>query len=525
MLGQIEPPNGDSLSINNVRAWFASDGTLDFNQNTGEPMYQVPKTSGLSSIFCGALWIGGLDVGGKLHTAAATYRQNGNDFWPGPVMNSSNYSAQQDTIWNRLYKVTRSTVDSLKAGYYNGKVPKSILDWPGNGDVSKGQMPQLAPYFDGNSNGIYDPDGGPNTDYPLIRGDQAIYMIYNDDRGPAHTESGGTKFGFEVHLMSYQFTSADSALSTTTFLHYDIYDRSASTYKNVYLGNFVDMNISALEYVGADTTDSFWYTYSSSPADTFILNSNYGNYPPAQALAYLCDTMKHFIFYYNDFTNMGNPWYDTMYYNYMQSTWGDGKHLTYGDSGRNASNPNTNFAYTGDPLSGIGWSEVSAKQPSGDMRGVSSIGPFTFTPGGSKSFDIALVFAQSPDLGGNLQSVELLKNYVADVKAFYSSQSYGCDSGLLGINELTVQNGEYTVFPNPTKGIINFKSTSREQLLAGNYVEIYNILGEKVLTQKLTMVNSQFSIDLNNNPAGLYMYRVLTEKGVYIANGKIMLGK
>ena len=47
--------------------------------------YEIPKDSDKHSMFAGALWIGGLDDQGNLKVAGMTYRQDGNDFWPGPL--------------------------------------------------------------------------------------------------------------------------------------------------------------------------------------------------------------------------------------------------------------------------------------------------------------------------------------------------------------------------------------------------------------------------------------------------------
>jgi hypothetical protein len=71
------------LSINNVRALILSGGDMWWDQGLEVARYEVPKGSGKHSYFAAALWIGGLDQGGQLRTAAQTYRQTGNDFWPG----------------------------------------------------------------------------------------------------------------------------------------------------------------------------------------------------------------------------------------------------------------------------------------------------------------------------------------------------------------------------------------------------------------------------------------------------------
>ncbi|MFT4522926.1 MAG: hypothetical protein ACI8ZN_001878 [Bacteroidia bacterium] len=52
--------------------------------------------SAKSMIFNSSVWIGGLDETGDLHLAAMTYRQNGHDFFPGPVSADSLYSSKPD---------------------------------------------------------------------------------------------------------------------------------------------------------------------------------------------------------------------------------------------------------------------------------------------------------------------------------------------------------------------------------------------------------------------------------------------
>src|SRR3954464_3407480 len=69
------------LDINNVRATILNGGDMWWDLISGQ--YEIPKGSGITSLFAGSLWIGGIDGGGNLKVAAMTYRQGGNDFWPG----------------------------------------------------------------------------------------------------------------------------------------------------------------------------------------------------------------------------------------------------------------------------------------------------------------------------------------------------------------------------------------------------------------------------------------------------------
>lgn len=78
------------MSINNVRALLLNGGDVWWDLDDGR--YIVPNVdpaSGIapvSSIFAGAVWIGGFDDVGNLKIAAQTFRDaQHTDFWPGPL--------------------------------------------------------------------------------------------------------------------------------------------------------------------------------------------------------------------------------------------------------------------------------------------------------------------------------------------------------------------------------------------------------------------------------------------------------
>ena len=71
------------LNVNNVKTLIMTGGDMWWDLNDG--VYEIPNGSDKHSMFAGALWIGGLDDQDNLKVAAMTYRQDGNDFWPGPL--------------------------------------------------------------------------------------------------------------------------------------------------------------------------------------------------------------------------------------------------------------------------------------------------------------------------------------------------------------------------------------------------------------------------------------------------------
>src|SRR6056297_2721233 len=78
-----------TMSFNNVRTLIETPGTMWQDRARGVGAYYVPNPgpgqTGPSSIFAGALWMGGIDPAGNLKLAAVEFRQDGNDFWPGPL--------------------------------------------------------------------------------------------------------------------------------------------------------------------------------------------------------------------------------------------------------------------------------------------------------------------------------------------------------------------------------------------------------------------------------------------------------
>jgi hypothetical protein len=90
-----------------------------------------------------------------------------------------------------------------------------------------------------------------------------------------------------------------------------------------------------------------------------------------------------------------------------------------------------------------------------------------------------------------------------------------------GINEVKGESEKVKVYPNPSNGIFTLKlSVDSGQ----SSVEIYNVLGEQVYSQ-FSIDNSQFTINISNQPSGVYLYRVISEKGSLLGEGKFIIQK
>jgi uncharacterized repeat protein (TIGR03803 family) len=93
---------------------------------------------------------------------------------------------------------------------------------------------------------------------------------------------------------------------------------------------------------------------------------------------------------------------------------------------------------------------------------------------------------------------------------------------ITGVNTISAGTG-LKVYPNPSNGIFNIVENG-ELKNENQTIEVYNLIGEQVYSQKSTF-NSQLTINLNNQPSGIYLYRVLSENGNFIGEGKLIIQK
>ncbi len=309
------------LDINNIRTRINTGGDMWWDFESAQ--YEIPKGSGKMSMFAASLWIGGLDVNGQLKLAALRYRQVGNDYWPGPltISGTAATSAVVCAKYDKHFPMTRPDVNKFLAWHENKEaypgytIPPSILDWPAHGDVSKGQSYYLAPFYDKDGDGAYDPNAG---DYPyydlkgdlcrsltptmdaayyhpndpnnwkygilsdqVIKGDQTLWWVFND-KGNIHTETKGDAIGMEIRGQAFAFATNDE-INNMTFYSYEIINRSTFTLQETYFSQWVDPDLGYAydDYIGCDVKRGLGYCYNGLPSDGFGQAWTYGNQPPA----------------------------------------------------------------------------------------------------------------------------------------------------------------------------------------------------------------------------------------------------
>lgn len=513
-----------NLDINQVKALISGRGDM-FWDLSGESRYEVPKNSCKSAIFASALWMGGTDPGNNLHVAAMTYRQNGADYFPGPLDTATAKGDSAAIGYRKIWNIHRWEIEEFKKKYADGSLaggsytpPADFLSWPAHGTGNHAH--NLAPFVDIDGNGKYEPMKG---DYPAIKGEQALYWIFNDNAGMGiHSETSGLPLGAEVHAMAYAYNcdsimpgSPNEALNYTTFYEYKIINRSTDNYSNTYFGVWTDVDLgnSFDDKIGCNPQGNYAFVYNGDNNDEGALG--YGTNPPMLSVVFLSDSMTNFMYYENDFSVMGNPTLAEHYYNQMRSVWKDGLPLTYGGNGYQTGAP-VKHMYSGTPYSGTGWLDSAA----GDKRFLQSAGPFNFEPGGVKTFSYAIVYSHQPNQPNGLNT-SWAKNTqdVNAIKNWYASQNFPTcltKTPGVGIPEPAIQNGEIKVVPNPFSGntALAFSLNNDEEIA----VEVYNMLGQVVYSHEKSRFAAganTIEIELANQPAGIYMYVLKSGNAVY----------
>jgi len=465
-------PSYDFIDRNNIRALISPFGNHFWNLD--KSCFEVPKGSGKMAVLNQTLWIGGIDNSDSLHLAAERYRIFGKDFSAGPV--SSIYDSSYLLNWNRVWKINKTDINyHINNWNHPGYKPSEvILKWPGNGDPLSNQSPLIAPFYDVNADNIYDPLAG---DYPIIRGDQAVFFVFNDARS-SHSESYGVPLEIEVHGMAYEYDQPDdSAIANTLFMHYDIVNRSAKDFHDTYLGFYTDFDLgfSNDDYIGCDVTNGMMYAYNGLAIDGSGQSGAYGAHPPAIGMKFIggpylepdgidnpggmCDFsinglnfddgivdnermgMTNFLYYPNSDFPIWEPNKDTHYYNNLRSIWPLGEHIIFGGNGHQATGgtgPDCNYMFPGDSdtlcnwgtngilpnggfnQNGYFWNEETAWNQPSDRRGVASIGPFNFNAGESIPIDYCFTWARDYQ-GDHLASVNLLRERIAGQKPHWNN--------------------------------------------------------------------------------------------------------
>ena len=322
------------MEFNDVRALIEQGGSMFQNRQNSVAAYEIPKGSNRFAIFAGALWMGGTDVNGQLKLAALRYR-SGNDFWPGPLsvnpgtgnynplfpvgneairdFGEANIDPDQCIAYDQFYTIRKAEIIRFNIWWEcnagistecndiiaptNDELNR-IYNWPAHGDVSRGQDYFLAPYYDRDQDGNYNPDNGDHPWYDDILGrddiqcgfdrrislygDETHWWVFND-KGNIHTETNGDPIGMEIRAQAFSFATNDE-VNRMTFYNYELINRGTQTLYDTYFAQYLDADVGNFsdDYAGCDVSRGLGYMFNGDLNDeTNAGRLGYGENPPA----------------------------------------------------------------------------------------------------------------------------------------------------------------------------------------------------------------------------------------------------
>jgi hypothetical protein len=286
------------LTFNNVAARLNNGGTLWNDGGNRAPAYAVPKGSvpATHAIYAGALWMGGEDLAGNLKVAASTFGSSPPGFWPGPlnIDGTAEITSDECLKWDKMYVTSKAEVYAHQAHFSNLNVPyetpNGITDWPAYGGFGKDYY--VAPFFDADNDGEYDPEKGDYPGYDLVGnvecrsnerfvplfGDTTVYWVFNDKGGANIAISA--PIGMEIRAQAFSFSSEDE-INNMTFYNYVLINQGSQVLTNTYFGQWVDADLGNPQddYVGCDATLGLGFCYNGDENDDGP--GGYGSNPPA----------------------------------------------------------------------------------------------------------------------------------------------------------------------------------------------------------------------------------------------------
>lgn len=537
---------GDDLILlpNNGNLW------TDFN---GRPGYLTKEADNpadeVGMIFSGGLWLGGFSPNGDLKVSAVTYASSNNlaSYFPGPLNQNGQVTSETCANFDRQWAVSRVDIESLISDLADGildeAVPDALLRWPAQGNphfqglfgFELPSTPQgLAPFFDRDGDGIYDPAKG---DVPNIRAaDQAIWWVFNDVGGVPGPNNSPLQM--EIQAMAYSYQSSDPDINNTSFYDFKLINRASEAIDSFYATLWLDADLGCNtdDMIGCDSENNLAFVYNETDFDG---GPECGDCPQAGVADFCSEIpmlgikvlrgtngvkngqivnngMSSFTYYglgpTTDILAMTSPNEPVEYYRYMTGSWRDGTAMTIGGSGYNPlQSAIIKYAFDGDPGDPDQWSLCTVDlSDKANRRMMISSGPGVLSPGSSTRIRFAVFKAY-----GNTYPCPSLDNLRAVCEKV--EEWDGLKTGTE--NSVELAKARVSFAPNPMNDYGVIRLRGGQELL--ERVAIYTLDGRRLRVAN-NIQAKEWKVEREGWRAGMYLYRLQTTGGKWFS-GKMIV--
>lgn len=527
------PSSQIDLHGNNIQARILNAGDLFWDLTDGKFIPNPDANgNGASTIYAAGLWLGGVDAGGNLQLAAATYRNTGaTDFFTGPLSVDGTTNNENCSNWDRHFRVRGERIvtflDSLPFFGNSSALAETqfpdIMGWPGNGNpffvnVWGFELPSnayiLAPFYDFDQDGIYNPLQG---DYPVVSlrnhapfvPTEMVWCVFNDQgAGAIHAATGGKPLQVEVQLTAWAFDNTEEqALSNTVFTSHKLIFRNTGIIDSCYVGIWADFDIgcSGDDYVGTAPDLNSMYAYNQDAVDgvdgnTCVGTLTFSGTPPVQSVTFLNHSLdKSIATTLNVPSGTNTP---VGYYNFLTGHWPDGTPLTYDGNGYQSGGPATDYIFPSDPADPAGWSMCTANLVAGDPRMIGSHQFGQILPGQVEELNVAWTVHPNPDLPCGLGTT------FSDITAIQDLYNDNFNGGLIVGTSTPLLDAPVTLLPNPANNAVTIQYGN----LLVQEIRCFDAAGHLVRTLQ-NLPGRQYALDLAGWPNGSYALQLVTAQG------------
>lgn len=481
--------------------------------------------------FARSIWAGARDAQGEIRTAVEEYGFD-NDFKPGPIWREFDDEDALCTAYLRIWKVTKSEMEELKAAQQDGSltinnIPTDILEWPAQGNPHLGEFApdfELAPYFDNNQDGRYDPFKG---DYPIVLKEnpdllptQFRFYVFNDLT--THTATETEALGLEFQMMDYLFDCpAQPDINQSIFTRAKLFYKGEQELEDFKLGLWNDYDFGCLEddMMGCIPDHNTVYAYNENGIDRIDCvpwtKPIPDNLSSVNSLVLLNQSLRTHMVYYNPSIGLPNP--NTTdpriaahYYDYLDGKWPGSTPATIGGDGFNPGSGNvTSHLFPDYPSIQNGWSMQTELIQGLDARTLST---YYSAPRISAGEVVSLDFVDHVLLSEEKLGLDIFEDHLPAVNELQTTYqkfldgSFDCQPSHTGQLSKTLL--EMVLSPNPATEKITIQFSEKTSGIS----KIYSAAGSCISETRLEST-TEISHDISHMPSGAYFVSILDEKG------------